>query len=452
MRRVIATVLVGLVASSCSGDAAPPPTTAATTSTAAPTTTTTAAPEFTTRDLFELVSPSLAFVTTDLGVGSGVLLEGGWVVTNSHVVWPFDEVRIVFPDGTELPRVPVVRSNAYEDLAVVGPVDVEAPQLSLEVDADYGIGDTVFLIGYPGEVEAFPTPAITQGVVSRIREWEAADLTFIQTDALIAGGQSGGALVDRTGALLGISGLGGFTEANFALVASAGDLAPRVESLIDGASPGRFNVKPLVGGEPATRHTVEFASYWHDMIFSLDVPAGTTVSVTLSDDDHVVDITDAIGYSIAPDEELAPSVEATTEFDEQHFVFVNATVTGPSSVTVESSHPLRLLPDPDDDLVVFPGDVVQGVLDVSGDLDVFRISLQAGQTITAAVDGLLDPLVWIDQIGNPGDALAFDDDSGGGLFGTNAEVVFTALEDGEYLVLVSDALFEEGAGYMLTIE
>ncbi len=214
------------------------------TTTTPPPTTTTAGP-LTARELFDTLSPSLAFITTDLGVGSGVLLEGGWIVTNAHVVWPFDEVRVVFPDGTEITDAPVVRVDVYRDLAVVGPVSVEAPALVLTAEAEYGVGDSVYLIGYPGEVEDFPTPAITQGVISRIREWEPAGITFIQTDALIAGGQSGGALVSATGEVLGVSGLGGFSESNFALVAASEDLGGIVDDLLRRSDTG-----------PVRRHAV----------------------------------------------------------------------------------------------------------------------------------------------------------------------------------------------------
>ncbi len=415
-----------------------------------PATTTSTVAELSTRDLYDRVSPSLAFIETPVSTGSGVLLDSGWIVTNAHVVWPSSEVRVVFPDGTEL-TVPVVRSDVYEDLAVVGPVDVTAPGLRLDPTADYGVGDTVFLVGYPGEVEDFPTPAITQGVVSRIREWDAAGLTFLQTDALIAGGQSGGALISQSGALLGVSGLGGFTEANFALVAAAEDLEQRVESLIAGTTPDRFDAPPVTGGDGATEHTVDLASFWHEAIFVAEEPAGTTITIDVGED-HVVDLTDSLGFSLGESEEWESSIEATTDYDEPHFVYVAATGPGPSTVTVRSSHPLALWADPDDDRTVRPGDEVHAVLDVSGEIDVFRIDLSAGETIVVHVDGLLDALLWIDRIGNPDEALAFDDDSGGGLYGTNAEVVFTADESGEYLILVSDVLLEPGVGYVLTIE
>lgn len=458
VRRLLAGLALSVVPLvSCGGDAAPTPTTAApaatpTTTTAPASTTSTTSAELTTADLYDAVSPSLAFIQTELSTGSGILLDSGWVITNAHVVWPADRVRVVFPDGNEYKAVPVVRSDVYEDLAVLGPITTSTPGLSFDSDVEYAIGDTVFLVGYPGEVERFPTPAITQGVISRLRTWDATGLSFIQTDALIAGGQSGGALVSRTGELLGISGLGGFTESNFALVATVRDLQTRIDDLISGNTPGRFDIHPVAGAETATEYTVELASFWHEAIFVINEPGGTDVTISVSSGDHIVDLTDSLGYSLSEAEELSPSIEATTEYSEPHFVYVASRATGPTTVTVTSSHPMARWIDPDDDQTVAPGDSVRGVLDISGEIDVYRIDLDRGETITVAVDGLLDSLVWIDRIGNPDEPLAVDDDAGGGLYGTNARLRFTARDDGEHLILVSDAFFEPGVGYVLTIE
>ena len=53
---------------------------------------------------------------------------------------------------------------------------------------------TTELITYPGESEPFPQPAISQGILSRLREWEPIGMTYLQTDADISAGQSGGVL------------------------------------------------------------------------------------------------------------------------------------------------------------------------------------------------------------------------------------------------------------------
>ncbi len=59
-------------------------------------------------EIFTAISPAVAFVDTPTGTGSGVLIQGGYLLTNAHVVWPFSAVRVVFPDGSEYVDTPVV--------------------------------------------------------------------------------------------------------------------------------------------------------------------------------------------------------------------------------------------------------------------------------------------------------------------------------------------------------
>ena len=155
--------------------------------------------------MYAQVSPSIPFIQTPTGTGSGVLIEGGYVVTNYHVVWPYETVRVVFPDDTVLQNVPVVGWDSMTDLAVLGPVNVSAQPLKLEDGESLAPGSELFLIGYPAEVDEFPEPTITRGILSRVREWERLGMTYLQTDAAIAGGQSGGALVNSLGEVMGIS-------------------------------------------------------------------------------------------------------------------------------------------------------------------------------------------------------------------------------------------------------
>ncbi|MDE0187887.1 MAG: hypothetical protein OXN80_02170 [bacterium] len=93
-----------------------PTTTVAPVVTSAPTTTVapvvTSAPTTTIQakspaQVYADVSPSVAFVSTPVGSGSGLLIEGGYVVTNHHVIWPYEKARVVFSDGTEFPDVQV---------------------------------------------------------------------------------------------------------------------------------------------------------------------------------------------------------------------------------------------------------------------------------------------------------------------------------------------------------
>ncbi len=193
-------------------------------------------------------------------------------------------------------------------------------------------------------------------------------------------------------------------------------------------------------------------SFWHDAIFLLREPVGTRVTIDLGDEDHGVVVTDALGYGVTAEPEVTSSTEFVVEFDEPHFVFVTSLIPGATTTQVTASHPLVRWVDPDDDTVVSSGDVVEAAIDVSGEFDVFRIALGGDESATFTVDGLFDPTILVDQVGNPDEPFGIDFDSGGGLFGTDARLTFTAPRAGEYLVVVSDELLEPGSGYLLTVE
>ena len=186
--------------------------------------------ELSPNELYSRVAKSIPFVATATGTGSGVLIEGGYIVTSYHVVWPYDTVRVVFPDGTELADVPVVGWDPLADLAVLGPVNVSAPPLELVNGETMTPGSELFLVGYPDEVDLFPQPSITRGILSRFREWDRLGMTYLQTDTAIAAGQSGGGLVNSRGEVVGISTF--FNEAGFVLATSAADDVPIIRGII----------------------------------------------------------------------------------------------------------------------------------------------------------------------------------------------------------------------------
>jgi S1-C subfamily serine protease len=114
-------------------------------------------------------------------------------VTNAHVVWPYTTVRVVAVGGHEYDEVPVLGWDLVADLAVLGPLEwLEAAPLALTDGEALVVGSDVYLIGYPGEVSHIPEPTLTRGLISRLREWDAVGITFFQSDATIAGGQSAG--------------------------------------------------------------------------------------------------------------------------------------------------------------------------------------------------------------------------------------------------------------------
>ena len=120
--------------------------------------------------LFAAVSPAIAFIMTDDAAGSGILFDEGYVLTNAHVVSPYDHARVRFPNATEIIDTPVVGWDLLADLAVlrVGPIPGVQP-VRVGDWRDLPVGSDVYLLGYPGETERRPTPTVARGLVSKRR-------------------------------------------------------------------------------------------------------------------------------------------------------------------------------------------------------------------------------------------------------------------------------------------
>ena len=158
--------------------------------------------------VYALVAPAVVFVQAGTGSGSGLLLNSNTILTAAHVLYPHRSARIAFPDGTELLDVPLIAWNLLTDIALLGPVGLDSPPATPPFDTSNSLplGADLFTIGYPGEVEPFPQPTISRGILSRYRLWPDQDITFLQSDATVDGGQSGGVLVSASGAVVGMTG------------------------------------------------------------------------------------------------------------------------------------------------------------------------------------------------------------------------------------------------------
>jgi S1-C subfamily serine protease len=149
------------------------------------------------------------------GVGSGAVIDSaGYVLTNEHVVTlggavtSGQKITVVFNDGKRA-EAKLVGSDPKMDLAVVKVDSEVSTVIQLGKSGDLAVGDSVIAIGSPlGE-----TDTVTQGIVSALHrpvvvgeeDGQPAVYDAIQTDAAINHGNSGGPLVDATGALVGIN-------------------------------------------------------------------------------------------------------------------------------------------------------------------------------------------------------------------------------------------------------
>lgn len=141
------------------------------------------------------------------GSGSGVIYSSdGYIVTNNHVVDFADEVMVTLSDNRQY-TAEVIGKDSRIDLAVL---KIEADNLpTLEIaDADQAnVGEWVLAVGNPFDL----TSTVTAGIISakgrniNIMSGQDAIEAFIQTDAAVNPGNSGGALVNDQGKLLGIN-------------------------------------------------------------------------------------------------------------------------------------------------------------------------------------------------------------------------------------------------------
>ena len=137
--------------------------------------------------------------------GSAVVIDpNGYLVTNFHVIAEAAEIQVQLADG-RIANPEVVGVDAETDLALlkieVGPL----PVIALGSSSQLRIGDVVLAIGNPYGL----SKSVTQGIVSATGRNYLANLTtfqdFIQTDAAINAGNSGGALVNVNGELVGLN-------------------------------------------------------------------------------------------------------------------------------------------------------------------------------------------------------------------------------------------------------
>ena len=411
--------------------------------------------EMSSAEVYALVSPSIPFIESPAGTGSGVLIEGGYVVTNYHVVWLYGAVRVVFPDGTEFQNVPVVGWDSIADLAVLGPVDVSALPFNLEDGEGMVPGSELFLLGYPAELEEFPEPTITRGILSRFREWERLGMTYLQTDAAIAGGQSGGALVNSQGGVVGISTFS-FSEAGFGLATSAADIAPIVEKLIQGEFMSGQGDRRFSAGGGGFEFGVELANIWDSRTFVLDAAAGTILQAEIEGPgDGVFRVYDAYGLLLEVDDGETGIESGVVELaaDGIHYLKVEMFTGESSAFDLTSTIRLKPFHDQDDGRTIAVGETVVGNIDLPFDVDWYSLRLEEGETVRISTDSInVDTLLYVDFPNSREDQLVFDDDSGGGLFGINSELVYRAPATGEYLITVGDAVGGGFGGYYLSVE
>ena len=144
---------------------------------------------------------SVVTIVTKDGHGSGcVISHDGLIVTNYHVAGDSGKkVEVIFEDGKKDSGL-VIRSNPLNDLSLIKSERMGLVPLKLNFNDSNNLGSTVYTIGTPKDIELGQT--ITKGIISGKRIFDSKQ--YIQSDANISPGNSGGAMLDKEGSLIGI--------------------------------------------------------------------------------------------------------------------------------------------------------------------------------------------------------------------------------------------------------
>jgi len=400
------------------------------------------------QDMYERFESVVAYLYTPTGYGSGVLVEHNnkmYVVSAWHVTFPQQTItRVIFSNGETHDNIPIIVTDSYRDITIVGPIETDIEPAELGHNHELALGTETFLIGYPGATYESPRLSITEGVITDFLEWKTPGLTFIETDAPISGGQSGGIGVSGTGVIMGISNYSGI-DPDTALITDINDLLPSITGLLNGEDINGGGDRSLLDQPSAP--SVQFLgarleSRYDNVAFVIpNVKEGEIVhlKVTTPDDNlgqMNLEVFNIIGdnlYSSFYDEPgTANEFDVKVEADWSAPLFVTVDAFGfvkPIVFNFESSHPAHLVEDDLDDGRELKNGLFAN-LDYYSDIDWFKVDMEAGETLTVCADSFI-PDINIEYVGVA--VQGYDEESGGGFYDLNPRVTFTAEFSGEFL-------------------
>ena len=342
-------------------------------------------------DVLEKVVPSMAEIKSRTWtLGSGFLVEGGYVVTAAHVVWPLNNVDVVFSDGTEHRNVPIVSYDEFSDLAFLGPIDTSAPRVEFADTESLHVGDSVMHLGY-GRGE----PTIIRGKLERSGIWPEADVTWVRSTAEGMGGMSGGPMTNDKGEVLSFHIRG---SASGSTGITSDTIRGRLDRIARGDDASVLGSRRLLSTDEA-KHEHEFvlqgrwdtAVYWgRTSTADIEFDAHWDVEYGLFDSNGVSYFRPAFRSTKDGIDDACCTSRAWFSVVKQKFDIERHGV-------IKSPVPLVRYEDPDDGRQLQIGDTIMGAIDTPADIDRYTIQLSRTQGIAVQVKSFEHITVTVDS-------------------------------------------------------
>lgn len=140
-----------------------------------------------------------------VGIGSGVIIsQDGYIVTNNHVIEGSDEIEVTLNDNRQF-KGRIIGTDPSTDLALIKIEGDNLPTLPIGDSDALKVGEWVLAVGNPFNLNSTVTAGIVSAKARTLGVYSGGVESFIQTDAAINRGNSGGALVNTKGELVGIN-------------------------------------------------------------------------------------------------------------------------------------------------------------------------------------------------------------------------------------------------------
>lgn len=414
-------------------------------------------------EILGLLSQQVVRVETPSGAGSGILLDSGHIVTVAAVVWPFEQARLRFMDGTVIENVPVVASDLLLGVSVVGPLNVDfdlRPFLSGEV---IEVGDPASIVGFGIGSEDPNILGIAEGEVSHWQFWEPGGLAFFHTTPNVLPydldevESISGTVVSKSGQVTGMfrSTYQGF-EDDFVysnLVIPADDVLRIADKLIGDPNSNDLAGRGLDWSRGSSELELQFSPLHSSEVFLIEANVGANVEITASGSgDGQIAVIRSDFTEMALEEYGSESGAATVNFDVAnsmaHYLFVGNWSEETLSSTVHSTAPLIPFTDPDDGPIT-KAISMTGFSDYYFDSDVFEIQLKAGDSIVAVAESIDYFDMWFARkLGSDRYEEVDFEDHWHSLDFTHAQINFTASQTSTYVIVVSGLV---DIGYEVTV-